>query len=145
MEQVLRRRSLRQRRLKQSIITFSRKSTFFKFSFQLLGSGIFCQRIRHLEVVEEPLLLDGVHRVAVDGGGDGEAGASDDPVLPAVLLVSLGSFGILPLGHSDELHLEVGGAVVHQFIGLICSIKISAHSLTPFTPIFLKFLARKCD
>ena len=112
---------------------------------QLFSADVFSEWVRHFEVVQEPLLLDGVHRVAVDGGGDGEAGASDDPVLPAVLLVSLGSFGILPLGHSDELHLEVGGAVVHHFMGLICSIKISAHSLTPFMPIILKFLARKCD
>jgi hypothetical protein len=40
--------------------------------FDFLGSNIFSQRIRHLKIVQEFLLFDGVHSVTVNSQGNGE-------------------------------------------------------------------------
>ena len=76
------------------------------FLLQLFSADVFSEWVRHFEVVQEPLLLDGVHRVAVDGDCDGETGPCDDPVLATVFLVTLSSLRILPLGHTNKFHLE---------------------------------------
>ena len=81
------------------------KGTTSLLHFRNLAAILLLEWVGHLKVVEELLLLDGVHGVHVDADSGGEATATDEPVFAPVLSMLVGVVHLHLLGLLHQVHL----------------------------------------